>query len=161
FSGERQIMATLSAQQKRRLACYITITDAKPPANRRDGFDVPGTDHGRVYDYACWNWAFTGGRITVRAPGSAATIWEDIITMNILVEPPGPPAAINNVDGHYPGSAADFTTLRNNWANACAGNAGAQDAVKDAMLRIATRKNGLTPLAGAPGGGTIYTQHMK
>src|SRR5262249_47418585 len=27
--------------------------------------------------------------------------------------------------------------------------------------RIATRKNGLTPLAGAPGGGTIYTQHMK
>jgi hypothetical protein len=154
-------MATLSLQQQRRLACYITIMDAKPADQRRDGFDVPGTHQGRVYDYACWNWAFTGGRITVRDPGSAVTIWEDIITMNILVEPPAPPAAINAVDAHYPGSGAEFTALRNNWTNACNGNAAAEDAVKDAMLRIGARKNGLSPVGGPPGAGTIYTIHMK
>lgn len=152
-------MATLSQQQQRRLACYITINDAKALAARRNGFEVPGTDHGRVYDYACWNWALTGGLLSAADPGSAVTIWEHIITMDIVAEPPAPPNAINAVDGHYPGSVAEFMTLRNNWANARLGNAGAQDAIKDALMRIAARKNRLTPIVLAPN--TVYTIHMK
>ena len=152
-------MAILSQQQQRRLACYIAINDAKPVASQRNGFEVPGTDRGRVYEYACWNWALTGGTLTVAAPGSAVTIWEDIITMNILAEPPAPPNAINAVDAHYPGSAAAFMTLRNQWTHARGGNVAAQDAVKEAMVQIAARKNGLTPLVGAAN--PVYTIHMK
>ncbi|MDP9607103.1 UNVERIFIED_ORG: hypothetical protein J2W38_006924 [Variovorax paradoxus] len=158
-------MANLSQDQRLRLASYINLMDARPVAaplgtpRQRSGFPVPGTGAGNVYDNACWNWALTGGTGRIRDPGSAVSVWEDIIAMNILVEPPIV-AGINNVDANYPGSGADFTLLRNNWVAAAGGNVAAQDTFKEAMLRIAARKNGMT-VSVLPIAACTYTLHMK
>lgn len=158
-------MANLNQDQRLRLACYINLMDARPlvavhPTPRqRTGFAVPGTHTGNIYDNACWNWALTGGTGRIADPESAVSIWEDIIAMNILVEPPAV-AGVNNVDANYPGSGADFTLLRNNWVAAAGGNLAAQATFKEAMLRIAARKNGLTVSVG-PWANAPYSLHMR
>ncbi|HEX8245496.1 MAG TPA: hypothetical protein VF541_18435, partial [Longimicrobium sp.] len=54
-SEENNTMPLLTADQKLKLAGYVP---------QRDGHDVPQTSSGLVYDYACWNWTLSGGRLT-------------------------------------------------------------------------------------------------
>lgn len=155
----------LSPDLRLRLASYIDLMDARPLAaahplpRQRTGFAVPRTAAGNIYDIACWNWALTGGTGRMADRGSAQSIWEHIIDMDITVEPVVV-RGINNVGASYPGSAPDFMLLQLNWAAAAGGNLVAQTTFKEAMLRIAARKNGLT-VSAHPWANCAYTLHMK
>jgi hypothetical protein len=157
---ECPFVPVLTPLQLCKLGNYIDITNRRPQREKRGGYVTPGTTNGMVWDYACWNWALTGGVLHVNDPGSAMTIWEDIIQIDIQHNPPIM-TGINNVQNKYPGSGADFLTLNNQWQAAKQNRLASQNAFKDAMLRIAARKNGLVPLPGPPGLNTTYTLHMK
>lgn len=170
---QKDDMPELSHDQRLRLASYINLMYARPLVHadllrrQRSGFTVPRTAQadGEIWQSGCWNWALTGGTGRARDPGNPAEIWKDIITQTMRnvynnVDDPVVRTGINHVDASYPGSAADFTLLRANFAAASNGNPAAQNAFKEAMLRITARKNGLT-VSTQPLASCTYTLHMK
>lgn len=144
-------MPTLTAQKLRTLGAY---------ALKRQHHVVPNTNAGGVYQAACWNWALTGGTVQPNNVNGAIAIYEAIVaTQYDPLRDVTLPVAINNVDAQFAGCNAYFTALRNNLANALAGNAGAQNAFKVAMMSICAHMNGLGP-NGAGDAGT-YSLNMR
>lgn len=151
-------MPVLSDATKLTLAGYVP---------QRNGYDIPGTDSGAVYEYACWNWTLSGGRLTVRDWRSAPSIVDDLIFLN-LQDPHGIFAAgVNPAPaGQYHGSQADLLLMANTLAAARTARAGPhtrftipQASFASALVRVMLRANGFTPIAG--GGVQPYVVTMK
>lgn len=135
-------------------------------APSRDGEDIPGTDHGRIYEYACWNWTLSGGRLRVTDATSAPTIVDDLLVFNWQDVNEIFGAGVNPAPhGNYPGCAPDIQIMRNQIAHARTPRANRttpftapQIAFTSAMVRVMLRANGITPSGGPIG---TYVVVMK
>lgn len=110
-------MAILSNHQLEELARYTPF---------RQAHIVPMTNQGEIYKSACWNWALTGGTVNANDPHGAPNIYETIIQFNYYDPQDIYAVGINDVDDQFAGCRAEFAALRNNLADARAGNARAQ-----------------------------------
>lgn len=125
----------------------------------RNGHNIPSTASGPVYEYACWNWTLSGGRLTAQDPTSAPSIVDDLIVFDWQNQQGIYANALNGApNGNYAGCAADLLIMQNQLANAQTPRAGhnvpftaAQTAFASAMVRIMLRVNGLTPTGGGAG----------
>lgn len=142
---------------------------AQNPRVNRGGYVVPMLNANIVFPSACWNWALCGGTAQVVDDRNPAEIYNNILTYGWEL-PPDPlhpvnqadqmkPVQINDVDNDYPGSAADFTILRDNLQNARNEQANAKRNFRFAMTRIVARKSGFTPIG--VGSHFPYTLHMR
>ena len=143
-------MPVLSNETKLILAGYVPS---------RNGHDIPTTNAGTIFQYACWNWTLSGGRLTVGDSKSAPSIVDDLIVFD-WQNPHGIYAIGVNAapHGNYPGCAADLLIMQNQLAGARTVRAGlhtpftgAQTAFASALVRVMLRVNGITPTGGGAG----------
>lgn len=143
-------MAVLTLNQIRRMGTYTRV---------RDGYAVPNTNRGALFDCACWNWALTGGTVNANSNRNPQHIYDDIVQYDYDDANAIYAVGINDVDGNYEGCDAEFTALRDNLNNARAGQNGAKRAIRLALMKIAARRNGLVPISDDTAG--PYVLYMK
>ncbi|MHC8381703.1 hypothetical protein [Pseudomonas sp. LB3P14] len=154
-------MPTLTDNERRKLAAYIAS---------RDGYAIPGTNQGQLYTAACWSWALNGGHMDNGHANSADSIYRAIIGHTTILDPDDPDperakivhgSSIIDARAQFPGCNNEFTSLEDNHADVWYGDriAAAETEIRVAMMSIAARKNGLTPLG--VGDNFRYTLHMR
>ena len=133
------------AEQRRKLATHPLT---------RDGIVVPGA--AAMTPAACWNFALTGTVLGGLSPRVPEQIYSSILNINPFVVPNVvlglQPTAI---PANHPNCFPYLATLNTHIANAIGGNAAAQAACSEAMLKIVAVKNGLVPSAN-----DTYRLHM-
>lgn len=143
-------MPVLSNDTKLTLAGYFPT---------RNGYDIPSTNHGTIFQYACWNWTLSAGRLTVNNWNSAPSIVDDLIIFNWQDGQNIWATGVNPLPNQYPaGCNADLLIMQNQLANARTPRAApntpftaAQTAFASALVRVMLRANGITPTGGGFG----------
>jgi len=156
------------------LSADTLLTLAGYPQSR-NGEDMGHTMSGLVWEYACWNWTLSGGRLHASSPTSAPSIVDDLIQMDWqdvrhIWGSTMNPAPV----GNYAGSGGDLATMAGTFPAARTVRphipprsliphppfTGAQATFALALLRVMLRANGLVPTA-APVATAPYTVTMK
>lgn len=143
-------MPILSNDTKLILAGYVPT---------RNGHDIFCTNTGTIFQYACWNWTLSGGKLTVNDPKSAPSIVDNLMVFNWQDPQNIFATGVNVGPGSYSASAADLLIMQNQLANARrtpranpqAPFTVAQTAFASALVRVMLRANGITPTMGGAG----------
>lgn len=134
----------VSQNLSRRLHAYRPV---------RDGYDIPGTSNGPLYEAACWNYAVAGGAIAVHDWRSGNRLYSAILPINEFEAPPQVTGFNDIRDQFAANCGAFFDRIRDNWVNAQAGDNDARRTCAKSLLCIFASANGLTPVydpAGQP-----------
>lgn len=136
----------IAQEQIRKLGSY---------ALSRDGQLVPAA--GAAAAQACWNFALSGTNFAVTDHRAPDAIIDNILEIDKRDATDQAVQRVRpDVEEFYPNWEPHLTTIKNNFANARNGQAGAQAACRRALLSIMAIENGLTVCANDK-----YRLHMK
>lgn len=129
----------------------------------RDGAMVPTSDQAPFVNAACWGWALTGEYEHADNAYTATTIYNSAAGAFVF-NPQHVPTGLNaaffeTTDLIFPQTQPYHQALQDNLANALAGNVGAQDACRVALMKLTATVNGQTVLPDD--GSQVYTMVMK